>query len=143
MLKVSDDSLPKICFLNETLQEALPTNIFWLASSPDIPHYMPLCAVNTYSAIYNMLWHTMPSSREGLQMRLEHERLYITADPYSEGSVHLVDMLNNSSGLIEVYKNGEWGSVCDDSWTDKDANVACRQLGFLGFGEQVVTLHEM
>ena len=32
-------------------------------------------------------------------------------------------------------QNGEWRSVCDDYWTDVEANVACRQLGFLGYGE--------
>ena len=41
----------------------------------------------------------------------------------------------DESGLIEVYHDGEWRSVCDDYWTDEDANVACRQLGFLGYGE--------
>ncbi|KAI8771509.1 low-density lipoprotein receptor-related protein 4 [Biomphalaria glabrata] len=50
--------------------------------------------------------------------------------------VRLVGGSNAYEGTVEVFFNGRWGSICDDNWTNNDAQVVCNMLGYQGNGAQ-------
>ena len=48
--------------------------------------------------------------------------------------VRLSNGHNNTSGRVEMYINGQWGTVCNDSWNASSSTVVCRQLGLGDMG---------
>ena len=56
--------------------------------------------------------------------------------PCTNGDVRLAGGLSSNQGRVEICYNNQWGTVCDNSFTNIDARVVCRQLGFPALGEQ-------
>ena len=61
--------------------------------------------------------------------------LYIdTNGTYYSGQVRLVGGQYPSEGRLEIYFNGQWGTVTDSYYSNiiTEAESACRQLGYTG-----------
>lgn len=70
------------------------------------------------------------------------------AVPSVNFSVQAIPMVRLSNGrdylegLLEVYRDGIWGTVCDDGWDAAETNVVCREL-YLGKAQTGVSLRHI
>ena len=59
----------------------------------------------------------------------------------SSPRVRLVAGRSSLEGVVEVYHDGVWGTICANSWTDSNANVICKELN-LGAVVESKIVHE-
>lgn len=54
-----------------------------------------------------------------------------------EGTIRLQGGSTGREGRVEICINETWSTVCDNKWSNVDANVTCRQLGYSTYGKSM------
>ena len=57
---------------------------------------------------------------------------FILTDGDSELPIRLIGGPTPKSGLIQLFYLNQWVALCDENWSEAEAEVACRQLGLEG-----------
>ena len=97
-----------------------------------------IVATNFFVMLNKICFNSMlPIKLVGFQKQL----YYISTGTCMDGAIRLVGGSIPTQGRVEVCRNDAWGTVCDDGWTDVDASVACRQLGYSRFSKQCSHLY--
>ena len=54
----------------------------------------------------------------------------------ADGDARLVGGLSSADGRVELCHDNHFGTVCEENWTNKEAEIVCSQLGFTNQGER-------
>ena len=57
------------------------------------------------------------------------------------GTIQLVATQSEGLGLVQICLNGSWIDVYGDTWSNENAAVACRQLGYSFYGKLQVKMY--
>ena len=60
----------------------------------------------------------------------------------TDWEMRLINGGSSLEGRLEVCLNGVWGTICDQSWDDRDAGVVCSQLGYSARGISIVQINQ-
>ena len=63
----------------------------------------------------------------------KHQIIHFEVILTSIFSVRLVNGRNQYEGRLEIFHNGNWGTVCDDGFNETSATVVCRMLNVTGY----------
>ena len=72
-----------------------------------------------------------------------YQSVWTAVGGQQEGAVRLVNDRDGVSvcGRVEIFHDGQWGTVCDDRWNAAGGNVVCKQLGYRGAERVFYTAH--
>ena len=58
-----------------------------------------------------------------------------------DGDIRLAGGSYNNVGRIDLCVRGTWGTICSNSFDNKDASVVCRQLGYSSYGKLLLIFY--
>ncbi|EFN55971.1 hypothetical protein CHLNCDRAFT_22917, partial [Chlorella variabilis] len=92
---------------------------------------------------WNRGWGTAPNCTHAMDVAVacapgnaRHSPMFYVAQYVT---ARLVNGSSASSGRLEVWRGGIWGTVCSTEFNATDASVACRQMGFARNGTIVAS----